>query len=977
LAKSARVFDDVFGDECEMTSQDNNASNLESTDRFVKLSKLMDEALALPSNQWETFCSSLETSDAEQASMLRELLRAHADAEAKGFLERTISPEAILEGGESTAASDIQPKRTGLMLGPYRLIRKLGEGGMSSVWLAERDHGNFKRQVALKCLSAYFGNAEFRDRLLKEAMILGRLSHPGIAQLLDAGLSSDGEPYMALELIDGEPITEHCDRLKLDLKARVRLAAEACEAVAFLHSHAIVHRDIKPSNVFVDKSGRVKLLDFGIAKILDEVPGEVTHASSMAFTPEYAAPEQMTGGQITTATDVYAIGVLLYRLLTGTRPYARGAAPMVVASAVLNTLPSRPSTLFWPTGGMPAEEAQRAADVRNTSVKQIRLGLRDDLDNILLKCLEKESARRYGTVEALRGDLLAHLHSRPVQARPQSAFYILRKFASRHRGSVATGTVALAGLIAAVGFGVWQARQTQLEAENTKRVLAFLQTLIAEANPSNTGVETITVLDLLKRAPDVAKKQFAESAELQYQVLRPVERILIDLGANSPLEAVQREMVKLLDGLDTLSVEDEAEQRSSYGKTLAELGRSDEADRMLRHAIDQLTVANKRDSPIYAEALMRKAVALVLRGEKVAGAKLATESFRMTAAREGPDGPNRTHSAYAAIAILVGAGHTNEAVAIAEKELTPERVAREPNRGKQLEYRIARAQLMQHASDPYAAAKEHDSLLEDVRIHYGERYDIYATLLSLAARSSIDVADYGKAVRLLEEAATIERRDVEAYGFALVSTLSQLAITHLHRGALSEARAALAESTELVRAGKPARSMYWAAGYYLALAERDYERAAASLDRWDALLPASTPENDANKVRIRLHRASVLRVKGDFSRSLAIYEEAIPVSRTHNQPDHYRVASIELQYAQTLMQAGQGIKASQVAEQANARIVKALGDSHPLTLQGQYILGTIEQKLGNPNGVERASRAAKRYEERMGRPLEEPLVRLH
>jgi eukaryotic-like serine/threonine-protein kinase len=909
--------------------------------------------------------------------MLRELLRAHTDAEAKNFLERTISPEAVLDGGESIQHDDIQPKRAGLMLGPYRLIRKLGEGGMSSVWLAERDHGNFTRQVALKCLPAYFANAEFRDRLLKEAMILGRLSHPGIAQLLDAGLSSDGEPYMALELIDGQPITEYCDQLKLDLKARVRLAAEACEAVAFLHSHSIVHRDIKPSNVFVDKSGRVKLLDFGIAKILDEAPSEATHASSLAFTPEYAAPEQVTGGIITTKADVYALGVLLYRLLTGARPYARGAAPMAVASAVLNTLPSRPSTLFLPTGGMATEDAQRVADVRNATVKQIRLALRDDLDNILLKCLEKEAERRYGTVEALRADLLAHLHSRPVQARPQSVLYVLRKFASRHRGGVATGAVALAGLVAAIGFGAWQARQTQLEAENTKRVLGFLQTLIAEANPNNTGVETITVLDLLKRAPEVAKKQFPEDASLQYQVLKPVERILRDLGASQPLVLVEAEMVKLIDLAGGISLEEESELRGLHASSLARFGQHQEAEAMLHQVFSKLEAAKKNDTIAYANALMRKAETLVLRRDRVESAKHALESYRLTSALEAPGSEQLLETAYLTVSVLLAANRVNDAADIARKDFTPELIAKVRVQNKRLQYLLVYAAFTSMLGDPRSAARQYDDLLDEIKRFYGERYSSYATLLLLSARSSVETGDYGKAIRLLKEAVAIERKDQKVSGFQLLNVFVQLTGAYANLGSIEDAKAALAQCDELIRDGQPRNFLYWQAAYQVALADNDLVSAATALDKWEASLPGGLPANDIGKLRATLSRANLLLLRGSAPQAVTIYEQVLPVWREQLPAEHYRVMSSQVRYAQALGESGDFVRALPLAQSAVQRLDIVLGSDHPLVLQAEFILGQIEQKTAIASGVARAEKAAGAYEKRMNRPLRESLRLLH
>jgi eukaryotic-like serine/threonine-protein kinase len=960
-----------------MNTREEEVPKAGETERFAKLSALMDDALALQASEWEAFCANVESTDPEHAAMLRELLRAHADAEKKAFLERTISLESVLRDRDAMASDAAQTKREGLLLGPYRLVRKIGEGGMSSVWLAERDYGSFTRQVALKCLSGLFGNPEFRDRLLKEASILGRLSHSGIAQLLDAGLSSEGEPYIALELIEGEPITAYCDRLKLDVKARVRFVVEACEAVAFLHKNAVVHRDIKPSNVFVDKNGRVKLLDFGIAKILDEIPSDATRASSIAFTPEYAAPEQVSGGRTTTATDVYSLGVLLYKLLTGTRPYGRALSPMVFVSAVLNTQPSRPSTLFWPTGAMVPQEAKRVADERNSTVKQLHLSLRDDLDNILLKCLEKEAERRYGTVEALRADLLAHLHSRPVQARPQSVLYVLRKFASRHRGGVATGAVALAGLISAIGFGAWQARQTQLEAENTKRVLTFLQTLIAEANPSNTGVETITVLDLLKRAPEIAKKQFPENAALQYQVLKPVETILEELGSIQPLEAVQAEMVRLLEATGTSSIEEYEGMRVAYAATLTLAEKGKEAETLVEKILKRLESSRKTDTLTYSRALMAKSYALMLRYEVSEAAMFAKKSYELAATLLPPGDERRVGLASAAVGTLIGGSRIVDAGAIAKRELLPEYIERERRASVRFENKMLNATVTLDFGDVRVASLEYELLIEEGRRLYGGHHNIYVYLLSGAARANIEAGNYARAVDLLDEELSIISRGELANDASFVANAhANLAVARAHSGAVADARSSLELATSSLQ-GSSGENPYQRASYAVALMSRDYEAASVVLDRWEKNFPPVIPVTDLIRMRVAFEQANLFRLKGESKRALEIYEIAIPHAKTQLPPNHYQVARAELLYAKTLADANQSSKALPLADAATKRLNEALGSEHPLVLQAEFLLGEMEQKAGLASGVMRAQKAAGTYALRMKRPLRDSLVMLH
>ena len=309
----------------------------------------------------------------------------------------------------------------GRPVGPYRLRRLLGRGGMGAVYLAERE--DVGRQVALKVVRGDLADPAARRRFELERRMLARLEHPHIARLYDAGVADDGTPYFAMELVDGVPLTDYCDRERLGLDARLHLIGQVGRAVQHAHQQFIVHRDLKPSNILVTPEGEVKLLDFGIAKALDEAgeeSGELTGAGRRLLTPAYAAPEQRTGGPATAATDVYSLGVVLFELLTGKRPNA---------SDEPTRAPSRPSTAVTETDATSTE----AAAARRTTTKRLARRLRGDLDVVCLKALQPEPERRYPSAEAFVEDIKRHLAGLPVTARRDSVGYRLRKFVRRHQ----------------------------------------------------------------------------------------------------------------------------------------------------------------------------------------------------------------------------------------------------------------------------------------------------------------------------------------------------------------------------------------------------------------------------------------------------------------------------------------------------------------------------------------------------------------
>jgi serine/threonine protein kinase len=409
-------------------------------DSWQAASPYLDEALGMPDEERAAWLASLHERDPSLAALLQKLLDEH----------RLLAQERFLE--QSPVSLPVQPVLAERSIGPYTLVSAIGQGGMGTVWLGERSDGRFERRVAVKFLNIALAGRGGEERFKREGSILGRLAHPHIAELVDAGVSPAGQPYLILEHVDGEHIDRHCDQRMLDVEARIRLFLDVLAAVAHAHANLIVHRDIKPSNVLVRTDGQVKLLDFGIAKLLEDeeragVATLLTREGGGPLTPEYAAPEQVNGAPITTATDVYALGVLLYVLLAGQHPAGPGphsAANLV--KAIVDTEPPRPSDVAEPV---------------------LRRLLSGDLDTIVTKALKKNPQERYASVTAMADDLNRYLRHEPISARPDTLAYRAGKFVRRNRTAVALAALAFVASVGGVVGTLIQARTA-----NRERVIA-------------------------------------------------------------------------------------------------------------------------------------------------------------------------------------------------------------------------------------------------------------------------------------------------------------------------------------------------------------------------------------------------------------------------------------------------------------------------------------------------------------------------
>src|SRR6266481_1603553 len=421
-----------------------------SPNQWQALSPHLDEALEMADDERAIWLSSLQSENPTLAYQLEILLGEHRDLSDEGFLEAN----ALELPGE--------PGLAGETLGVYTLISQIGHGGMGTVWLAERNDGRFERRVAVKVLNIALMGKGGEERFKREGRILGRLTHPHIAELIDAGVSLTGQPFLVLEYVEGDHIDRYCDQNKLDVEARIRLFLDVLAAVAHAHANLIVHRDIKPSNVLVRTDGQAKLLDFGIAKLLEDegtsgAVTQLTREGGGALTPEYAAPEQVTGAPVTTATDVYALGVLLYVLLSGQHPAGRGPrSPADLVRAIVDTEPRRLSDIV--TSSQADDQTTGNATRRTTTPDKLSRLLRGDLDTIVGKALKKNPQERYVSVTALADDLARYLKHEPISARPDTFAYRAAKFVRRNRTAVVLATLAVIGTAAGIVGAVVQAR---------------------------------------------------------------------------------------------------------------------------------------------------------------------------------------------------------------------------------------------------------------------------------------------------------------------------------------------------------------------------------------------------------------------------------------------------------------------------------------------------------------------------------------
>lgn len=592
-------------------------------DEWHRLGPLLDQALDLDRSAREAFLEHIGNEDQQLKRSLDELIAAASFSD--GFLDVSGGGGALALMGAELDDSESRLSE-GSRVGPYRILRELGSGGMGRVYSAERADGLWERKVALKLVRRDLPSAAIMERFLYERRILARLDHPNIARLLDGGATQDGQPYFAMELVEGQSLLDFCDGRRLSIDQRLELFTHACDAVQYAHQSLVIHRDLKPSNIQITESGQLKLLDFGIAKLLSAAGDAsqptitLTQVALPAMTPEYAAPEQLLGKTVTTATDVYSLGVVLYELLTGHRPYRfERQTPAEIERVVCGQQPIRPSaavtrseTIHRADGSTDTVTPEDVADARSVRPDRLKRHLRGDLELIVLRALQKDPQRRYPTADSLARDIRNFREDRPVVARPEGLTYRLNRFVARNKAGVAAAALLTIVLAGGIWTTLWQASVASSEAAHAGNVKSVVLGIFDMFDPETNPIDSLTGRDILEAGVARAESDLTGQPDTQAELFATFGTIytrLSDYERGLPLleRAVQLRRRTHPRGDSVL-----ATMIADLGLALSEKGEFAEAEELHQEAFDIRTQIFGTASPQVSRSV--SGIASVLRG---------------------------------------------------------------------------------------------------------------------------------------------------------------------------------------------------------------------------------------------------------------------------------------------------------------------------------------------------------------------------
>ncbi len=868
-------------------------------EKLKRVSALFDELHDLAPEQRLERLTQLYTESPEIAAELARWLE--QDEQSHGALD------ALTQGFQANSealASETPSDRSGQRIGAYQLLRRVGRGGMGEVYEARRPGVDFEQKIAIKLLRRGLDSEDIVRRFLRERRILAQLEHPGIARLIDGGLTDDGLPYLVMEFVDGSALIDTANARALNLAARLSLFLQICDAVAYAHRRLIVHRDLKPSNVLLTSDNQPKLLDFGIAKLLDEVDDEqLTSTGMRVLTPSYAAPEQILGQPISTATDVYALGVILYELLTGMSPHQRRGKDLDRVTHDLDKESLiRPSTAVLKTD----DSASNAPTQRQRLARQ----LNGDLDTIVLHALKREPERRYQGAAELADDIRRHLNGHPVRAQIDTLSYRMRKFVNRHRGGVTAATLALLGIVAGLVIALWQAdlarksaARAEAQVQRAESIKEFALSLFREQDPLARGKpEPRSANELIALGVERARVQFSDDPIQRSQLLNDLGEIQSSLGDyQAAVPVLEQALRERAERFGKTSVE-HANVQANLAMARIGLGEHAAGLALLEASAATLTLKTGAESPETLKARSRMVMALTNVGRVDEGIALARELLPVHERVFGPDSPQTIARLADILTLLEIRDRLDEAEAASQ--LLIERI--EHAHGKQsvllirplgIRGDILRVRQKYPEADPYyvraiALARLNKSAPLTARILL-RRGDLMRRMGKLEEAES----HFSEAIELLP-ATSPDRAQVEVLRAAL----------QLSRGKLDDAAAGFLRGHKLFLATVGADSVFpWIAAVEAAGAQR---KAGHGAQAEPLLLEAvANMRRIAKPQSFEFMQATAALAEwraeqGRHGEALPLFSEAIATSHVIYGPAHNTTLIVLLARAKTLIAIG-------------------------------------------------------------------------
>ncbi len=780
-----------------------------SPELLKRADRLFDQALDLPGSERAAFLVAECGGDLELLELVRRLL---ADVDTDETLDMSGRGGALLQG----LAEEIEERHgaavSGTQVGRYRILRELGRGGMAVVYLAERADGQFEQQVALKRMQRSFDGEEGIRRFELERRILAKAHHPNIAQLLDGGLDDDGRPYFVMEYVDGKPIDRFCDENRLGIDDRLALFLQVARAVDYAHRNLIIHRDLKPSNILVSTDGYAKLLDFGIAKPFseDEQGGlELTRPEARVMTPVYASPEQVRGDLVTTASDVYQLGILLYLLLAGRWPYRLcEARPLEVIRAICEDEPTRPSSMLGPdpetrepTTGAPPPTPEELAEARGTTPGRLRRLLAGDLDNVVLMALRKEPERRYRSVAQLIDDVERYLGGQPVSARPDTLVYRLTKLVQRHRVAVATAAAGLALLVVlAVFYTARLARErdrAQLAAAEANQVSDFLRGLFQVSAPTRSLGEQVTARELLDRGARRIEHDLAGQPQVQAEMLTVIADVYRELALYDEARGLADRSLALRRESPGDRRLDEAESLNLLAQVQEEQGEHAAARANYEAALALREAALGPDDPAVAHTLSGLGRVLELTGDYEAARAHQERALAVLEGRLGPD-----HAELGLVLKNLGEA-LKEVREFAAAQPVLERALKILVREHGTDHphvaavHLSLAEVLRFTGDPQDARSEYEIALPTIERVYGKDHPEVAAALNKLGNLLTASGDPEAAINAHQRALEIREQAFGSEHPLVASSLNNLGLAHRIAKDLGTARSYFEQSATI------------------------------------------------------------------------------------------------------------------------------------------------------------------------------------